>query len=140
MDDADRFRLLHGPYKTPPFQYGDLVICERRGEVQLVGLSGGPIPWPVGKHGSVITLAVFGDLASAVRCEAAQAVAHWIGITPQTVICLEEGAGRGPEQRRHLAAALPVRHRAPWHRRRLAESRIRPNGTTTGGRSATTRP
>ena len=48
MPDADRHRLLFGPYRTPVFKYGDVVICESRGQVEIVGLSGGRIPWPVG--------------------------------------------------------------------------------------------
>ena len=37
MHDADRYRLL-GSYETPLFEYGDVVFCERLGEVQIVGL------------------------------------------------------------------------------------------------------
>ena len=46
MNDADRF----GPYPTPAFRYGDVVICDVRGQVELCGLTKGPIPWPVGKR------------------------------------------------------------------------------------------
>ena len=36
MNDADRFRLCFGPYRTPRFQYGKIVWCEVRGEVRLL--------------------------------------------------------------------------------------------------------
>jgi hypothetical protein len=29
------------------FRYGDVVICDVRDQVEIVGLSGGRIPWPV---------------------------------------------------------------------------------------------
>jgi hypothetical protein len=31
MPAADRHRLLFGPYRTPVFKYGDVVICDVRG-------------------------------------------------------------------------------------------------------------
>ena len=31
---------LLGSYSTPAFEYGDVVTCERRGDVRIVGLSG----------------------------------------------------------------------------------------------------
>jgi hypothetical protein len=51
MPVPDRHRLLFGPYRTPVFKYGDVVICDVRGQVEIVGLSAGRIPWPVGKRG-----------------------------------------------------------------------------------------
>jgi hypothetical protein len=42
VTDADRFRLLFGPYRAPRFRYGRRVLCEERGEVIIVGLSDGP--------------------------------------------------------------------------------------------------
>jgi hypothetical protein len=38
MTDRDRFKLLYGPYRTPRFKLGDVVFCEMRGEVKIVGL------------------------------------------------------------------------------------------------------
>jgi hypothetical protein len=40
---------LLGRYATPAFHFGDHVVCALRGEVEIVGLSCGPIPWPVGR-------------------------------------------------------------------------------------------
>jgi hypothetical protein len=75
MPDADRHRLLFGPYRTPVFKYGDVVICDMRGQVEVVGLFGGRIPWLVGKRGSAKALVLCGALAKAVQLEAAVAVA-----------------------------------------------------------------
>ena len=78
MNDADRFRLRFGPYKTPRFRNGKVVSCEVPGEVRIVGLSDAPIPWPMGRKGNgPPALIVFGALAKAVRREANLAVAHW---------------------------------------------------------------
>ena len=81
MNDADRFLLRFGPYRTPPFRYGKIVFCEVRGEVEIVGLSDAPLPWPIGRKGNgPRALVVFGALAKAVRREASLAVAHWWGV------------------------------------------------------------
>jgi hypothetical protein len=38
--------LLFGPYHTPPFRHGQVVLCEVRGYVKIVGLKDALIPWP----------------------------------------------------------------------------------------------
>jgi hypothetical protein len=96
MTDADRYRLLFGPYRTPRFRYGKAVFCDVRGEVVICGLSDAPMPWPVGKRGSARSLVVYGQLARAVRRESAQAVAHWWVVTPQTVWVWRKALGVGP--------------------------------------------
>ena len=95
MHAADRFRLL-GNYRTPRFRYGKVVFCEVRGEVTVCGLSDGPIPWPVGKRGRAKSLVVCGELAEAVRRESNLAVAHWWGISPQTVSLWRKALDVGP--------------------------------------------
>jgi hypothetical protein len=95
MNDADRFRLHFGPYKTPIFKYGDVVICDVRGEVELVGLTGGLIPWPIGKRGRHKAIAVFGALSEAIRRESGVAVAHHWGIDGQTVTVWRRALGVG---------------------------------------------
>jgi hypothetical protein len=82
MHTPENCRLLFGPYRTPVFKYGDVVICDVRGEVEIVG---GRIPWPVGKRGSAKALVLCGALARAVQLEAAVAVAYWWCVTAQTV-------------------------------------------------------
>src|SRR5262245_46936422 len=46
MNDADRFKLRFGPYRTRRFRVGQVVRYEVRGMVRIVGLSEAPIPWP----------------------------------------------------------------------------------------------
>jgi hypothetical protein len=84
VDDADRFRLL-GKYRTPRVRVGRFVRCLVRGEIQVVGFTDAPIPWPRGKTTRRPALIVYGDLAKAIRRESAQAVAHWWGVQPLQV-------------------------------------------------------
>jgi len=44
MTDADRFKLLFGPYRTPHFDYGDTLRCELRGELFVTDLTDSPVP------------------------------------------------------------------------------------------------
>jgi len=86
MDDAERYRLHHGPYSAPACRRGDTLECEVRGEaVKVGGLTDAPIPWPRVLKTGRIALIVCGDLARAVRVESRQAVAHHWGVTPETV-------------------------------------------------------
>ena len=96
MPVPDRLQLLFGDYRTPVFQYGDVVICERAGQVELCGLSSGRIPWPLGRRGKAKALVLCGALAVAVRQEAAVAVAYWWGVTSQTVTVWRKDLGVGP--------------------------------------------
>ena len=85
---VDRFRLLFGPYSTPPIRLGQVVADEVRDrDVIVMGMSDCRIAWPIGKpvgeRGRA--LIVFGTLAEAVRRESNQAKCHWWGVTPQTV-------------------------------------------------------
>jgi hypothetical protein len=77
MRDADRSRLLFGPYRTPRCRVGQRVRCLARGAVTVHALTDAPIPWPVGKRGRALSLVLCGDLARAVRRESVVAVAHW---------------------------------------------------------------
>ena len=42
-----RLKLRYGPYRTPRFRYGSVVECAMQGDVRIVGLSNGRIPWPL---------------------------------------------------------------------------------------------
>ena len=57
-----------GPYLTPVISRGARVMCEVRGLVKIVGLSDGPIPWPIGERDRKQALIVYKGLARAVRC------------------------------------------------------------------------
>jgi hypothetical protein len=79
---------LLGRYRTPTFEYGDVVTCARRGKVRIVGLSDAPIPWPIGQRlpgGSSRSLVLDADLAKAVQRESAAAVQYYWGVGPSTV-------------------------------------------------------
>jgi hypothetical protein len=77
--------LLSGQYVTPPVVKGCRVVCGVRGVVRLVGLSSGPIPWPIGEKDGERSLVVYKGLASALRWESAEAVAAAWGVPVATV-------------------------------------------------------
>ncbi len=58
---------------------------ELRGEVTIIGITAGKIPWPIGKRRGVIGTSgspvLFGSLLKAVQRESLQAVAHWFGVS-----------------------------------------------------------
>jgi hypothetical protein len=81
---AARYKLL-GKYRTPTFRYGQRVEDQRRGEVRIVGLSCGRIPWPIGQQGKARSLVLYRDLAKAVRRESNLAVCYWWGVGPSAV-------------------------------------------------------
>src|SRR5262245_54866303 len=82
----ERCHVRPSCWPTPTFSYGDVATCLLRGDGQITGLSGTPIPWPIGH--SLTTrrpgLLVFGDLAEALRHESAQAVQHFWGVGQDT--------------------------------------------------------
>jgi hypothetical protein len=85
MNDPDRFKLLD-TYTTPRFRYGQVVLCQVRGEVFVTGLHEAPIPWPLCRKGRERpSLLVYKGLAKAVHRESAQAIAHWWGVSLVTV-------------------------------------------------------
>jgi len=52
MRQSDRVKLFFGPYRTPRFKLGTKVDCAVRGELVIVGLSDGRIPWRLGMQGA----------------------------------------------------------------------------------------
>jgi len=78
------YKLL-GTYRTPTFRYGQRVEDERRGEVRIVGLSAGRIPWPIGQTKRTKSLVLYRDLARAVRRESVVAIRHWWGVGANAV-------------------------------------------------------
>ena len=80
-----RHKLHFGPYRTPRFRLGQQVEDLRRGLVRIVGVSDGPIQWPIGQIKRAKSLVLYRGLARAVRLEANAAVAYWFGVKGQTV-------------------------------------------------------
>jgi hypothetical protein len=70
MTRIARHKLRFGPYHTPRFRYGQRVECLARGDVTIVGLSDGRIPWPIGQARRGKSFVLYRDLARAVRREA----------------------------------------------------------------------
>jgi len=97
MRDADRFKLRYGPYRTPRFRYGAVKRCALQGDVRIVGISNGRIPWPVGRKLGTTSrgFVLYGDLAKAVRHEAAVVICHWWGVAPNTVTRWRKALGVG---------------------------------------------
>ena len=87
LPDSERFKLLDGPYRMPKCKVGGWLNCRLRGRVKVVGISDGLIQWPVVVHrlGGGRGLALMGDLVKAAGRESGQAVAHWWGVSAQTV-------------------------------------------------------
>src|SRR5437867_496390 len=86
MNDTDRVKLLHGPYRAPRCRLGKTLCCKVKGEVPVTRISAGPIPWPMTtKRGGKPSMILCGDLVKAVRRESVLAVCHWWGVGRCTV-------------------------------------------------------
>src|SRR4051812_15591231 len=96
MIDAERFKLLRGPYAPPRCAIGGRLVGRVRGEVVVHRMSDGLIPWPqtqaVARRFAFI---LCGDLEQAIRSKSATAVCHWWGVTPQTVTAWRKALGVG---------------------------------------------
>jgi hypothetical protein len=99
MAIADRYQLLHGPYRMPRCQPGDVLVCAIRGPVAVHSISSGRTPWPRTRVCGKYPLIVCADLAEAVRRESTQAVAYWWSVSATTVLTWRDATGRGPRQR-----------------------------------------
>jgi len=84
MGDMDPKRLI-GTYSTPAVRVGDRVVCQMRGEVELVCLTDTPIPWPVGKRDKHKAIVLYADLVKAAKLEASGAICSWWGVREEKV-------------------------------------------------------
>src|SRR5262245_40530724 len=88
--DADKTKLLFGPYRPPALKVGDRALCGYRdAEVVVYDWSSAPAPWPlcyqVGSRGAGKGILVDDELARAIRHESAVAVQYWWGVCQKTV-------------------------------------------------------
>src|SRR4051794_10171841 len=93
MLDADRFKLLHGPYRTPRCKLGAWLKCAVRGKVRVEALSDAPILWPLTKASGHRVPVVCGGLVRAIRTESEIAVCHWWGLSVYMVGKLRRALG-----------------------------------------------
>lgn len=105
-------RLLFGPYRTPRVHIGQKVLCKIRGPSVIVGLSKGPIPWPLGrvKGNKQTMLIIYGDLEKALRREAALAVRYWCGTSSSSVVRWRRAAPRIPTSVAYLVPSVRTRN------------------------------
>jgi hypothetical protein len=76
--EAEKTKLLFGPYHPPRTRRGKFLFCEWRGTVKVGDYSDGPIPWPV--KWRTRSLILCGDLVRAVKQESEIAVAYQWGV------------------------------------------------------------
>ena len=95
MRQADRVKLHFGPYKSPPFKMGQTVKCAVHGDVVVLGVTKGRIPWPFSRPRTLPLPVVCGGLLEAVRKESAVAVAHWWQVTEGVVHGWRKALGVG---------------------------------------------
>ena len=75
LPDAERFRLLHGPYRPPRCGVGGFLTCRIRGRLKVAGLTDTRIQWPYASKGRPC-LIVTATLARAIQQESATALCH----------------------------------------------------------------
>jgi hypothetical protein len=74
-----------GAYLSPVVVIGAFIPCELRGVVRIVGMSAGPIAWPIGEKNGQDALVIYKGLSRALNLETAEDVAAWWGIDEQAV-------------------------------------------------------
>jgi hypothetical protein len=92
---AEGLRKCSRVYRPPDWNPGDKLVCSVRGEAEAAGLRAAPIPWPLGKQGRQRFLIVYGDLADAIRREAASTVALLWNVGSETVWRWRKALGVG---------------------------------------------
>src|SRR5947209_3693810 len=114
MTDAERVKLLFGPYRAPALRNGDRAFCLFRDcDVIITGWTDALIPWPrcraldTSRGGSAILVEY--ELARAIRHESAAAIKHWWGASRNAVWkwrqALEVGLSDSEGSRRQIQAA-----------------------------------
>lgn len=84
-------------YRAPSCRIGSVLTCERWGEVEVVAMGGGAVPWPMcrprrlGKLSPVLC----GDLVTAVREESVEELVRLFGFRFSTATRLRQAMGIG---------------------------------------------
>ena len=111
--------LQHGTYLTPVFVRRARVEDELRGIVTIIGLSDGPLPWPICEQHGRCSLIVYRGLAKALAVESADAIAKTWGVPVETVKRWQS-ADDGPRVGLHTPDGLLP----PWPPRAACGGRI----------------
>ena len=136
-----------GPYHSPQVEICQTVECARYGEVQVVGWSEGPLPWPQCHFSGPRSLILLADLAVAVERESARAVALAWGVSRASVWQWRRAlnvarANEGTSARWSNNMPLvitPERNRVGLERAHALDARARAEATKAAGSSARTR-
>jgi len=101
-------------YVTPVYASGARVECEVRGLVQIVGLSDGPLPWPIGELNGVRELIVYRGLAKALIVESPDAIAEMWGVPVTTARRWQTALAAVPERERWRRQQTTIaKHKTP---------------------------
>src|SRR3954471_13508651 len=104
--------LRFGPYVTPVIATGVVVECEVRGLVTVIGVSNGPMVWPVGERDGERQLVVFKSLARALRQETPAAGGAAWGVDIATLHRWRTSCNQPRHRKKQTVASPPI----PWRR------------------------
>lgn len=85
LPPEERFKLRFGKYAKPAFKIGKRANDAILGEVTIIGVTVGKIPWPVFQNKGRKSLVLYRGLLRALQRESAGAVCYWWGVSPYTV-------------------------------------------------------
>ena len=138
MNDADRVRLLHGPYAPPPLRKGDRAHCLLRDcTVVITSWTAARISWPrcraLNGPGGGSGILLDGELARVVRQESAAAVCFWWRVSEGVVWRWRKALGVGLKdnegtRRLTVAAVQDVMTTVQSRNRQWARSPFRSGG------------
>ncbi len=96
MLDADRFKLLFGPYPMPRCRVGLWLRCAASGMLKVVAISDAPIMWPLCNSGKHLVPIVCGEQVKAIKRESNQGAAHHWAVSDWTETGLHADHGFVP--------------------------------------------